>query len=163
MPQIHNICSHLQNAFRARQHLTSLPYSKLNHSLLRILHRQGFLTSISSGSHLGPYQPTASPAQKRLWVELKYAASGTSTSGVMSEPVLSEIKTISKPSRRVFAEPSELRMLAMGRKCRRLQYVGLKSPVELGQVVVVNTKEGTMDLYEAVEKGLGGEVLCAVK
>ncbi|ORZ29414.1 30S ribosomal protein S8 [Catenaria anguillulae PL171] len=157
MPQIHNVCSHLQNAFRARLRSTSVPHSNLNLSLLSLLRDQGFLSAVMAGSPLGPHQPALGVAQRRLWVNLKYSGPA------LDSPLLQEMKTVSKPSRRVFATHHELAEVASGRKCRRLQQLGLKLPLVPGEVVAINTEQGVLDLHSAVKQGLGGEVLCTAK
>jgi small subunit ribosomal protein S8 len=157
MPQIHHVCSHLQNAFRARLHATSIPHSRLNEGLLFLLRDQGFLSAVMYGTPQGPYETPANVAQKRLWMNLKYG-------GISPDaPVLTSMRCISKPSRRVFASSEELFEVASGRKCRRLQYLGLKTPLVPGEVLAINTPEGVVDLHTAVDKNLGGEVLCTVK
>ncbi|KAJ3349600.1 hypothetical protein AMAG_13203 [Allomyces macrogynus ATCC 38327] len=156
MPLIHNVCSHLQNAFRARLRATCVPQSRLNEGLLTLLRDQGFVSSVMHGTHEGPHIATDQIAHRRLWVNLKY------TGAALDTPVLSAMKTISKPSRRVFASHDELAEVAAGRKCRRLQFLGLKTPLAPGEVVAVSTAQGVLDLHTAVEKGVGGEVLCTI-
>ncbi|KAL7752597.1 hypothetical protein RI367_002131 [Sorochytrium milnesiophthora] len=156
MPQIHNVCSHLQNAFRARLQATSVPHSSLNQRLLSLLQRKGFLSAVAYGSERGAYDQPRGVSDARIWVDLKYTSA--------AQPVLSSLQTVSKPSRRVFASVEDLREVAAGKKCRRLLYVGLRSPLEPGQMVAIRTGDGSvLDLYEAVEKGVGGEVLCSAK
>ncbi|KAI9190475.1 hypothetical protein H9P43_001909 [Blastocladiella emersonii ATCC 22665] len=157
MPQIHNVCSHLQNAFRARLRATSLPQSRLNESLLTLLRDQGFVSAVMRGSPAGPHVPAQGVAQRRLWVNLKY------TGAALDTPVMSAMRTVSKPSRRVFATADELAEVAAGRKCPRLQHLGLKMPLTPGEVVAINTPKGVVDLHTAVKMNLGGEVLCTAK
>ncbi|KAF2459491.1 ribosomal protein S8 [Lineolata rhizophorae] len=44
-----NVCSHLQNASKARLGLTSIPVSKLHVALMLALQREGFLSSVTLG------------------------------------------------------------------------------------------------------------------
>jgi len=52
-----HLCSHLQNASKARLGLTSAPYTKLHLSLLHSLLRSGFLSTVTIG---GPAPPSPS-------------------------------------------------------------------------------------------------------
>jgi len=59
-----HVCSHLQNASRARLALTSIPHTKLHLSIALQLQKQGFISSVQLGSskppvptHLRPQQP----------------------------------------------------------------------------------------------------------
>ncbi|KAI9219542.1 30S ribosomal protein S8 [Blastocladiella britannica] len=157
MPLVHNVCSHLQNAFRARLRTTAVPHSRLNESLLTLMRDRGFLSAVMRGTAEGPHLPFAGVAQQRLWVNLKYAGPA------LDAPVLDQMKVISKPSRRVFAAPDELAEVAAGNKCRRLQQLGLSVPLVPGQVIAINTELGVLDLYDAVKQNVGGEVLCSIK
>jgi ribosomal protein S8 len=49
------VCSHLQNASKARLGLTSIPVSKLHVALMLSLQKQGFISSVTLG---GPSPPT---------------------------------------------------------------------------------------------------------
>ncbi|KAK3355982.1 ribosomal protein S8 [Neurospora tetraspora] len=157
--QITNMCSHLQNASRARLGLTSLPNTKYNLALALALHRAGFISSVTRG---GPHPPTpeallthepepvtsANVATRRLWVGLKYWN---------EEPVLKSLKPISKPSRLVTASLEELNRVARGFPA------GYMKGLQLGECLFVNTDRGVLEVREAVERKVGGLVLCKVK
>ncbi|KAJ1983737.1 hypothetical protein H4R33_004640 [Dimargaris cristalligena] len=153
MPRIHDVCSHLQNAFKARLSQTCIPESKTNLSLARILYREGFVASLTRGSHLGPdgpdYVPTTPDniATRRLWLRLKYKD---------EMPTLREMKCISKPSRKISAHMGELQRLAAGRP------VGIVKPLRPGEIIMVETPEGILELQQAIKRGLHGTLLCRV-
>ncbi|KAJ3145099.1 hypothetical protein HDU86_001151 [Geranomyces michiganensis] len=99
----------------------------------------------SSATHF-PQPPSPNPASQKLWLTLKYKD---------GEPVLRKMAAVSKPSRRVFASLAELRAVAAARRAGPL----LKGQ-EVGQVTILKTPYGIIELKEALEKEVGGEVLC---
>ncbi|KAL9061315.1 MAG: hypothetical protein Q9162_000189 [Coniocarpon cinnabarinum] len=166
-----NVCSHLQNASKARLGLTSVPSSNLILSLTLALQNAGFLSSVTragptppeqlyttSLSHttnqdlLDPTHPdTAIVTQenvssRRLWLGLKYWK---------EEPVLSRMIMESRPKQRIHVGWRELDMVVHG---RTKSYI--KGLSHIGECMFVSTDHGVMEAREAVEKKLGGLVLC---
>jgi ribosomal protein S8 len=153
MPQVHHLCSHLYNCFRARLQRTCIPQTKLNLAVANVLYQQGFIASIARGNRDGPdmtYVPTtnANISSRRYWLELKYRE---------NQPVLSKISVISKPSRRVIATCDELRQLVAGKRA------GIVKPLLPGEIIIVKTKKGVMEINEAIRENVGGELLCRVR
>ncbi|KAJ9503744.1 hypothetical protein H2202_000883 [Exophiala xenobiotica] len=120
-----NTCSHLQNASRARLGLTSIPDTKFHLGLMLALQNSGFISSVVRGgaepppSHKLLTHPTSSdPAHpiepvtrhnissRRLWLGLKYWN---------SEPVLSKMSLVSKPTRRIWMDTPGLTKLVLGK------------------------------------------------
>lgn len=151
-----NACVHLQNVTRARIGLTSIPNTKYNLRLSLAMHRAGLIASITRG---GPKPPppeailstetepltTANVAQARLWIGLKYWE---------NKPVVSNIEAISKPSRLVTATLPQLSKVARG------YGVGPIKGLRLGETLFVSTDRGVLEIREAIEKKVGGLVLC---
>ncbi|KAJ3054476.1 hypothetical protein HK097_001721 [Rhizophlyctis rosea] len=160
MPPHYNLCQIITNSFQKGRQRIKVPASRQNLEICKILYEEGFLTSIQKGDLRGPYPATTSPSHPqsetvrtpftksppKLWLDLKYRH---------GEPVLKEMKTISKPSERVFASVDELKAVAAARNVSK-QLRGR----ELGQVTVVDTVFGILELKEALRKNVGGEVLC---
>ncbi|KAI1077689.1 ribosomal protein S8 [Whalleya microplaca] len=155
---ITNMCSHLQNASRARLGLTSLPHTKYNLAVALALHRAGFLAFVTrGGSHppdpatIATYEPppltTANVARQRLWVGLKYSA---------GEPVLKHMIAITKPKRPVNASLRDLQRL-----CRGFD-AATQRGLNLGECLILGTDRGTLEVREAVERRVGGLLLCRV-
>ncbi|KAF1958698.1 ribosomal protein S8 [Byssothecium circinans] len=190
-----HVCSHLQNASKARLGLTSIPVSKLHVKLSLGLQREGFLSSVTLGGQtppkpytlettLGPEEheelaeklaqepwtayPTWSykdpplgrdetfsrikvpqnPAHRRLWLGLKYWN---------NEPVLKNMKLLSKPTRRIWLTSEDLGKIT---RTREAGYVkGLTHP---GECMFLTTDRGVLEARECVERRLGGMVLCRV-
>ncbi|KAK4447587.1 ribosomal protein S8-like protein [Podospora aff. communis PSN243] len=155
---ITNMCAHLQNATRARLGITSLPNTKYNLHLALALQRTGFIGAVTRGGAHPPapeefqtLEPepvtTANAATRRLWVQLKY---------FNNEPVLRNLKAVSKPSRRVTAD-----LNALGRVARGFQ-AGMHQGLNLGECLFLSTDRGVLEAREALEKKVGGMVLCRV-
>ncbi|KAI1372336.1 ribosomal protein S8 [Hypoxylon crocopeplum] len=156
-----NMCSHLQNASRARLGITSVPHTKYNLSLALALHRAGFLSFVTRGGSYPPdpatlttFEPepltTANVAKQRLWVGLKYNA------GNGGEPVLRAMRPITTPKRPVTAKLDDLERLARGIDAH--PHRGLN----LGESIVLATDRGTLEIREAIERKVGGLLLCRV-
>lgn len=165
MPSILNIahmCSHLQNASKARLGLTSVRNNKFNLNLALALHRSGFFSSVYRA---GPHPPTleqmatevpetvtsANVAKMRLWLGLKYWD---------GKPVLSKAHVISKPSRLMMVKAEELGRLTRGfpTKIRG----GVVPGLNLGECMFVSTSRGVLEVREALAKKVGGLLLCRV-
>ncbi|ORY70259.1 ribosomal protein S8 [Pseudomassariella vexata] len=158
---IAHICSHMQNASRARLALTSTPHSKFHLNLLLSMQRTGFLSFVTRGglhppdpATLSTYVPppltSANVAKQRLWVGLKYSN---------NEPVLKHMKVISKPTRPVTLKLEDLERIARGWDAGgRMMQRGLN----LGECMFVSTPKGVMEIREAVERKMGGLLLCRV-
>jgi ribosomal protein S8 len=153
MAPIHHLCSQLQNASKAKLRRIAVPFSKANKSICNILYTEGLLSGVSTGDVTGPFErgypvpvTTNNISRMRLWIDLKYR------SGM---PALSTCAVVSKPSRRIFASAEELRVVASGRKATPL----IKAQT-VGQITIVNTPYGIVELREALSKSVGGEILC---
>jgi ribosomal protein S8 len=195
-----HVCSHLQNASKARLGLTSIPVSKMHVNLVLGLQREGFLSSVTLGGvsppkpfllqtqpdpeeleHLAeklktePWQAfnvhnsldsrknreadlgqekvehvtvPQNPARRRLWLGLKYWN---------NEPVLKNMKLISKPTRRIWLTSQDLGKIT---RTRESSYVkGLTHP---GECMFLTTDRGILEARECVERQLGGMALCRV-
>lgn len=156
--QIANACAHLQNASRARLGLTSLPNHKSLLLFSLALHRSGLVSSVTRA---GPYPPepeklltsetepvtTANVASRRLWLGLKY---------VNNEPVMWNVKSVSKPTRPITMHLGGLRRVARGFES------GYVSGLKMGECLFVATDKGVLEIREALEKKVGGLMLCRI-
>lgn len=160
-----HVCSHLSNASKARLGLTSIPNSNLHLSLANALKDAGFISTVvrggqtpppphkllgipSSNDEHEPIEPVtrSNVATRRLWLGLKYW---------QSDPVLSKMSLISKPTRRIYVNVECMRDLVRGKRAATIY--GLRSP---GECLFISTDKGIMEARECVEKKLGGLVLC---
>ncbi|KAI0799058.1 ribosomal protein S8 [Xylaria sp. FL0064] len=153
-----NMASHLQNASRARLGLTSVPHTKVNLGVALALHRAGFISFVTRGDAYPPnpatistYEPepltSANVARQRLWLGLKYAN---------NDPVLRNCSAISTPTRTITAN-----LRALQRLCRGFDASHQKG-LNLGECMFVMTDRGTLEIREAVQRKVGGLLLCRV-
>jgi len=154
-----HVCSHLQNASKARLGLTSVPSTNLHLSLLLALQHSGFLSSVTRGGltpppidDLSSYLPEpvtqSNVSTRRLWLGMKYWN---------NEPVLSEMKMVSKPTRRIWMDVEGLGKIVRGSRAGYVQ--GLTKP---GECLYVSTDKGVMEARDCVERKIGGMLLCRV-
>ncbi|KAI1459862.1 ribosomal protein S8 [Annulohypoxylon moriforme] len=155
------MCSHLQNASRARLGLTSVPFTKYNLQVALCLHRTGYISFVTRGNGHPPnpatittFEPepltTATVAKQRLWLGLKYNVTGGGS------PVLGSMTPITTPTRPRTAKLNVLERLARGWDSE--YYRGLN----LGESIILVTDRGTLEIREAIERKLGGLLLCRV-
>ncbi|KAI9845191.1 MAG: hypothetical protein M1838_001852 [Thelocarpon superellum] len=158
-----HVCSHLQNASKARLGITSVPSTNLILGLMLSLQTHGFLSFVTRGgpdppqmlspTSLQPLEPPervtqANIASRRLWLGLKY---------YNNEPVLSKMNMVSKPTKRVWMDVEGLGKLVRGKDANYVR--GLRQP---GECLYVTTDRGIMEARECVERQVGGMLLCRV-
>ncbi|KAM0349202.1 hypothetical protein ACHAO7_002489 [Fusarium culmorum] len=165
MPSITNIahmCSHLQNASKARLGITSVKNCKYNLQLALALHRSGFFSAVYRA---GPRPPTMEQmiseppvtvtnenvATMRLWLGLKYWD---------GKPVLGNANAISTPKRLMTANIKELARLTRGFPTKVSG--GVVSGLNLGECLFVATSQGVLEAREALAKKQGGLLMCRV-
>jgi small subunit ribosomal protein S8 len=125
---ISDMLTRIRNAIRIERPFVDVPSSLLRKSVADVLKREGYIWDYS--------EVEAEPA-KILRIELKYGPNG--------EKIISSVKRVSKPGRRVYAKCAELKPVLNG----------------LG-ISIVSTSRGVFSDREARQHKLGGEVLCEV-
>jgi small subunit ribosomal protein S8 len=125
---IADMLTRIRNANQALHESVSMPSSGMRKEIARILNEEGYIDGFAVEK--GDVFDT-------LVVTLKYSAS--------RERVISGVKRISKPGRRVYA-----------RKDRPHKVLG-----GMG-IAILSTSSGVVTGRQAQEKGVGGEVLCYV-
>ena len=123
-----DMLTRIRNANKALHDSAEMPSSKLKVEIARILKEEGYITD---------YHVDSSETHAKLVVELKY--------GRGRERVLSGLKRVSKPGRRVYAG-----------KSRRQRVLG-----GMG-IAIMSTSRGVVTSRTAEAEGIGGEVLCYV-
>ncbi|KAF3764351.1 ribosomal protein S8 [Cryphonectria parasitica EP155] len=162
-----NACAHLQNASRARLGLTSLPNTKQNLLFSLALHRSGLISTVVRGGPQPPdpetlltaadggpgavtsYEPvtTHNVATRRLWLGLKY---------MDGEPVMRNVSAVTKPKRPITQKLVGLRRIARGFES------GYVDGLKIGECMFVATDSGVLEIREALDKKVGGLILCRV-
>jgi len=122
-----DLLTRIRNAQRRGRSTVTSPSSKLRAHVLEVLQREGYIRGFSEIEKDG---------RRELDIELKYYDGA---------PVISEIRRISKPGRRVYSAVRDLPLVRNG----------------LG-ISVLSTPKGVMSDNEARTQNVGGEILCRV-
>jgi small subunit ribosomal protein S8 len=124
-----DMLTRIRNANKALHDHTEMPTSKLKVEIARILKEEGYIRDFHVADHEGSHQT--------LVVELKY--------GRGRERVLTDLKRISKPGRRIYARKDRLPRVLGG--------MGIS---------ILSTSRGICTSRTAEQNGIGGEVICFV-
>ena len=105
-----------------------IPFSNFRLKILEVLKKEGYIIN---------FKITDSKSKiKTLSVDLKYYE---------GEPVIKEIKRVSKPGRRVYSKATSIPRVLNG----------------LG-VAILSTSKGVMSDSDAIKNNLGGEIICRI-
>ncbi len=122
-----DMLTRIRNAQKRGRSAVSTPASKLRVHVLEVLEREGYIRGWAEIEREG---------RKELDIELKYYDGA---------PVISEIRRISKPGRRVYSSVKDLPLVRNG----------------LG-ISILSTPKGVMSDNDARTENVGGEILCRV-
>ena len=125
---IADMLSRIRNGIIADHKTVSIPLSHFKSELARILKEQGYISDVKVEEESG---------RKVINIKLAYTPN--------KESVIKEIKRISKPSRRVYVDKTEIPRVKGG----------------LG-ICVLSTSKGIMTGSEARNQGVGGELICSI-
>jgi small subunit ribosomal protein S8 len=125
---IADMLTRVRNANKALHAQVDMPASALKVELARVLAQEGYIAG---------YSVVKEGSFDKLVIDLKY------TDG--RRRVISEVKRVSKPGRRIYAKKDNLPKVLGG----------------LG-TAVISTSRGLMTAREAQRLGVGGEVVCFV-
>jgi small subunit ribosomal protein S8 len=123
-----DMLTRIRNGQSARKAVIVSPASRLRTNVLEVLQREGYIRGYS--------QEDIRAGVSEIKIELKYSE---------GEPVIKEIKRVSKPGRRVYSKIKDLPRVYNG----------------LG-IAILSTPRGVMSDNEARAANVGGEVLCQV-
>jgi len=128
---IGDMLTRIRNANRRYQRDVTMPHSRMKESIARILRQEGYIEG---------YEVIEGRPQPQLRIRMKYMGDR-----VGAAQAITEIRLVSKPSRRVYAGKVEI-------------------PRPLGGmgITIVSTSEGVVSGKEAQARGVGGEILCEV-
>jgi small subunit ribosomal protein S8 len=125
---IADMLTRIRNANKAMHERAVMPTSKLKEEIARILKEEGYIAD---------FHVEEGESFNSLVIELKY--------GRNRERVISNLRRISRPGRRVYAGKDRL-------------------PRVLGGMgtAILSTSQGLVTSKTAAERGVGGEVICFV-
>ena len=125
---IADMLTRIRNGLMLRKTFVLVPSSRIKKAIAQILLDEGFIQG---------YEVTDERPQPNIRVWLKYDEK--------RRPILTHLKRVSKPGRRVYTGKRELPWVLSG----------------MG-VAIVSTPRGLMTDREARRQGVGGEILCYV-
>ena len=125
---IGDMLTRIRNAHLRGKSTVKTPASKLRGWVLDVLANEGFIRGYEGA--------TSDAGHPELEISLKYFD---------GEPVIKELKRVSKPGRRVYSASSDIPTVRQG----------------LG-ISIVSTPQGVMSDAQARAANVGGEVLCTV-
>ena len=123
-----DMLTRIRNGQTTNKRIVDAPASRFRKNVLEVLKREGYIRNFS--------EKEIRPGISCLEIELKYYD---------GKPVISEIKRVSTPGRRVYSSVKSLPKTYNG----------------LG-ISILSTPRGVMSDNEAREANVGGEILCTV-
>jgi len=128
---IGDMLTRIRNANARLHDSVTMPHSRLKEAVANILQQEGYIESL---------EVIEAVPQPQLLIRMKYQGERN-----RARRAISEIRLVSKPSRRVYVGRDDI-------------------PQPLGGmgICVVSTPQGVLSGRDARERGLGGEVLCEV-
>jgi small subunit ribosomal protein S8 len=130
---IADLLTRIRNGLLAGHATISVPSSKVKMAIARILQEEGYVESFD----VAPAEGKTSPV---LRIRLKYVGDRRER-----RPVISGLRRISRPGRRVYSHKSDIPWVRSG--------IG---------VAIMSTPKGVMTGTRARQLGVGGEVLCTI-
>nr|YP_009330319.1 30S ribosomal protein S8 [Lambia antarctica]ANN39060.1 30S ribosomal protein S8 [Lambia antarctica] len=125
MDLISNVLTYIRNGNLSKNKSVKLPYLKTSLQLIKILKTEGFIDYFFIEN-------------KKIIVILKYL-------GRQQKPILTNLKRISKPGRRIYVNSKEVPQLLGG----------------LG-ILILSTSKGIITNKQAKNLKIGGELLCSI-
>jgi small subunit ribosomal protein S8 len=138
---IADMLTRIRNANKALHEHAEMPNSRLKADIARLLKEEGYIRDyriVSADEHnQGETEKKKHRAYDTLVIDLKYSRS--------RERVITDLKRVSKPGRRVYASKERL-------------------PRVLGGMgtAILSTSNGLITARSAEQQGVGGEVVCFV-
>jgi small subunit ribosomal protein S8 len=123
-----DMLTRIRNGQTTNKKVVDAPASRFRKNVLEVLKREGFIRNFE--------EKEMRPGINFFEIELKY---------YNGKPVISEIKRVSKPGRRVYSSIKNLQKTYNG----------------LG-ISILSTPRGVMSDNEAREANVGGEILCTI-
>ncbi|MDQ4029563.1 MAG: 30S ribosomal protein S8 [Actinomycetota bacterium] len=125
---IADMLTRIRNANKALHETARMPTSRMKQEIARLLKEEGYIRD---------FRVEKGESFDELVIELKYGRS--------RERIITDLKRISKPGRRVYARKDRLPRVLGG----------------MG-VAILSTSQGLLTARTAEKEGVGGEVICFV-
>jgi small subunit ribosomal protein S8 len=125
---IADMLTRIRNALINRYGSIEIPASNIKVEIARVLKEEGYI---------GDYSLIEDGNRKVIKIELKYTSE--------KEPIITEIRRVSKPGCRVYVDKNEIPRVKGG----------------LG-ISILSTSRGIMTGIQARRSGVGGELICTI-
>ena len=125
---IADMLTRIRNAIMVKKEFVNVNYSKLCENIVKILKEQGFIKN---------YKTSVEGSKGVITIYLKYNED--------KEPVIHEIKRVSKPGLRKYIKSKNIKPYKSG--------IGVR---------ILSTNQGVITDKEAKKKNVGGEILCEI-
>lgn len=126
---ISDTLTRIRNANLAKHQIVQIPATKMTRNIVKVLKEEGFIYQ---------FEEIIENLRNFIIISLKYK-------GKNKQPIITELKRISKPGLRVYANHKELPKVLGG--------IG---------IAIISTSQGLMTDKHARKYGLGGEVICYI-
>ena len=134
LDSITDMLNRIRNGQAVLRETVSVPYSNINYEIAKILEENKFV---------GKIDKKGKKDKRLIDIDLKYEAD--SDNRQKKNPIITNIKRISKPGKRIYRGYSEIKMTTGS-----------------GGIVIVSTPKGLMTGKDARKKKLGGEVIAEI-
>jgi small subunit ribosomal protein S8 len=125
---IADLLTRIRNGAQARLESVDVPHSKIKVEIVKILEAEGYIKG---------HEVTTETKFPSIRVHLRYDNK--------RQPLITQVRRVSKPGLRVYQGSTELRPLRSGLATR-----------------IISTSQGLMTDREARKRRIGGEILCEV-
>ena len=125
---ISDMLARIRNAINAKHSETLVPHSKIKYEIARVLKEEGYI---------GNAEVVGDGAKKTIKLNLRNDDNGSS--------VITAMKRVSKPSRRVYVNKTNIPRVSDG----------------MG-ITILSTSKGIMTGTNARKIGVGGELICTI-
>ena len=127
---IGDMLTRIRNGLMRSSNRIEIPFSTFRLKILEVLKKEGYIINFNID------KKNENNSKKLINVDLKYYE---------GQPVIREIKRISKPGRRVYSRADSIPRVHGG--------LGL---------AILSTSKGVMSDSEAIKNNLGGEIICRI-
>ncbi len=132
---ISDMLTRIRNACLAKKSNVNIPFTNLNHELAQILEKEGFIQG---------FQLSVESFSNDIIIRLKYRSKKLYR-GKIKESCITNLRRISKPGLRIYANYKEIPRILGGTG-----------------IVIISTPSGIMTDRDARSRKIGGELLCSV-
>lgn len=132
---ISDMLTRIRNACMIKKSTVLIPLTRMNQQISQILEKEGFIQNFQIAED-----------SKNLILRLKYRSTQIpGTNAKRKESCITNLKRISKPGLRIYANHKEIPRILGG-----------------AGIVIISTPNGVLTDREARSVGIGGELLCSI-